>query len=211
MADENLAKKISEKVIRRIEREKKPITGNISNRHTHLSQQDIEALFGPGYRLKKQKDLLQPGQFACEEVVIIQGPKGKIDKVRVLGPARKQTQVEVSMTDSFVLGVEPPVRDSGDLAGSAPIRVIGPKDSVELKEGCIIAKRHMHFHLKDAAEYGVKDKDIVRVRAGIGGPREVVFDGVLVRVGEDMALECHLDTDEGNACLLKNGDKVIML
>ncbi|MEW6039994.1 MAG: phosphate propanoyltransferase [Elusimicrobiota bacterium] len=211
MVDENLIKKISEKVVQRMEREKKPIIANISNRHVHLTAQDLETLFGSGYKLNKDRDLMQPGEFATREFVIISGPKGKIEKVRVLGPVRKQTQVEISRTDSFVLGVDAPVRLSGDLAGSAPISVMGPQGRIDLKEGCIVAKRHVHMTPKDAQEYEVKDHDIVKIKAGIGGPRGTIFDDVIIRVREDMALECHIDVDEGNACFLKNGDKVIIL
>jgi len=205
MADENI-EKLAGVIMMRLKRSKEPIVANVSNRHLHLSRKDLETLFGPGYQLSNIKNLVQPGQYACKETVQIVGPKGKLETVRVIGPVRKQTQVEISKTDSFVLGLNPPVRDSGDLAGSSPIKIIGPKGTVELKEGCIIAKRHIHFTPKDAERFGVKDKEMLRVR--VEGERGLIFENVLCRVREDMALECHIDTDEANAAGLKNGDLV---
>jgi len=186
------------------------IVANISNRHVHLNESDFIELFGEGAKLKSIRDLVQPGQFACRERVTIVGPGGKIDNVRIIGPIRKYTQVEISRTDSYILKFSQPplVRDSGNLAGSSPVTIIGPKSKVSLKEGCIIAKRHIHFTPQDAERFCIKDKQIVSVRAGIGTDRTVIFEEVLCRVGEKMALECHLDTDEANACGLKNGDKV---
>ncbi|SES77324.1 phosphate propanoyltransferase [Anaerobranca gottschalkii] len=184
----------------------KLIPVGVSNRHLHLSQEDIYTLFGQGYELKPLKDLSQPGQYAAEETVTLQGPKGSIEKVRVLGPARKQTQVEISRTDSYVLGIKPPVRDSGALANSSPITIIGPKGKVELKEGAILAQRHIHMHTTDAEELGLIDKQLVQVEAD--GERGVIFKNVLVRVHESFALEFHIDTDEANAAGLANGDKV---
>ncbi len=178
----------------------------VSNRHLHLSQTDLETLFGPGAQLTVFRDLKQPGQYAAEEVVNLVGPKGTIKNVRVLGPVRKQTQVEVSKTDSFVLGIKPPVRDSGDLKGSAPIILEGPKGRVELTEGVILAVRHVHLHTSEAAIIGAKDKELLQVR--VGGERALVFERVLARVHEQFALEFHVDTDEANAAGLKNGDEV---
>ncbi len=156
--------------------------------------------------MTKWRDLSQPGQFACEEKVTLVGPRGVIENVRVLGPARKQSQVEISITDSFKLGVQAPIRDSGDLQGSAGITMVGPAGSVTLKEGCIVAARHIHMHTTDARRFGVKDGDRVNVKAT--GPRGVVFSQVLIRVSENYRLEMHLDVDEANAAALKNGDKV---
>jgi len=186
------------------------VTVNISNRHLHLSQTDLEILFGKYAKLTELKKLMQPGQFSCNETVTIVGPKNKIENVRIIGPVRKQTQIEISRTDSFYLGIkpEPPVRESGDLKGSSPITVIGPQGKIDLKEGCIIALRHIHFDLKSAEKYNIKDKQIVSVRAGKGTNRELIFNNVICRVREDMAFECHIDTDEANAGLIKNGDKV---
>lgn len=187
----------------------KPITVGVSNRHLHLSQADLATLFGPDHQLTVMKDLSQPGQYAAEETVTLIGPKGSIEKVRVLGPVRKQTQVEVSLTDAFKLGIKAPVRESGDLTGSAPLIVEGPQGRIELDEGAILAWRHIHMHTSDAAEYGLKDKDMVNVR--IGGDRGIIFEQVIVRVRDDYAMEMHIDTDEANAAMLKNGQVVELL
>lgn len=178
----------------------------LSNRHIHLSQEHLEALFGPGATLHKTKDLSQPGQYACEEQVTITGPKGFIERVRVLGPVRKQTQVEVSFTDGFALGLTPPVRDSGDLAGSPGVEIKGPHGSVMLKEGVIAAARHVHMHTADGEAFGLRDKDLINVRTG--GKRSVVFENVLVRVHTEYNLEMHVDLDEGNGAGVKNGQMV---
>ena len=177
----------------------------ISNRHIHLSKQDLETLFGAGYELTPIKDLSQPGQYACKETLTLIGPSMRpIENVRVLGPVRKASQVEISLTDSFVLKVKPPVRESGDIAGSAPITIVGPKGIVELKEGCIIANRHIHMHTSDAVKYGVKDGDYIDVDA-MQGTRKTRWYGVQVRVRDDFALEMHVDTDDANAVGYKNG------
>ncbi len=178
----------------------------VSNRHLHLSQTDLETLFGTGAQLTVFRDLKQPGQYAAQETVNLVGPKGTIKNVRVLGPVRKQTQIEVSKTDSFVLGIKPPVRDSGDLKGSAPIVLEGPKGRVELNEGVVLAVRHVHLHPSEAAVIGAKDKELLSVR--VGGERALVFERVLARVNDQFALEFHVDTDEANAAGLKNGDEV---
>lgn len=184
----------------------KLIPVGVSNRHLHLSEEDIYTLFGEGYELTPLKDLSQPGQYAANETVSIQGTKGIIHKVRVLGPSRKQTQIEVSKTDSFALGIKPPVRDSGSLKDSSPITIIGPKGQVELSEGVIIAHRHIHMHTSDAEELGLVDKQIVMVETD--GERGVVFKNVLIRVNEAFALEFHIDTDEANGAALGNGTHV---
>jgi putative phosphotransacetylase len=178
----------------------------LSNRHLHLSQEHLDILFGEGFELTKMKDLSQPGQYAANEKVDIVGPKGTLKGVRILGPVRKETQIEISLTDSFVLGVTPPVRDSGDLAGSPGAKIIGPKGEVEIDKGVIAAARHIHMHTTDGVEFGVADKDIVSVR--VGGKRGLSFDNVLIRVHRDYALEMHVDVDEGNAASLKNGTMV---
>lgn len=178
----------------------------ISNRHVHLSQEDLEALFGKGFELTKSKDLSQPGQFAANEQVDLIGPKRTINGVRILGPARKTTQAEISVTDAFTLGVAPVVRNSGDLADTPGIKIVGPAGEIALDKGCIVAARHIHMHTSDADKFGVKDKDIVRVRTE--GPRAIMFENVLARVHPDYALEMHVDTDEGNAAALKNGPMV---
>lgn len=176
----------------------------VSARHVHLDQETLEKLFGQSARLTPRNPLFQPGQFACEETVSLVGPRRRIDGVRILGPVRKQTQVEVSRTDEFFLGVDAPVRGSGDLRGSAPITLEGPKGSVQLKEGLIRALRHIHMSPDDARAFGVEDGDYVAV-AITGGPRDLVFGDVLVRVSRDFALEMHIDTDEGNAADLPAG------
>lgn len=179
----------------------------ISNRHIHLKREDIDILFGKDYQLTPLKDLSQPGQYACKELLTIVGPSLKpIEKVRVLGPERPESQVEISRTDSYTLKVKPPVRESGKIKGSSPISIIGPKGIVTLSEGCIIANRHIHMSLSDGEKYGVKDNDYVTVDAM--GERRTRFFDVQVRVSDKFCLEMHLDTDDANAAGLKNGDKV---
>ena len=169
----------------------------ISNRHIHLSQADLDALFGAGYELTKMKDLSQPGQYACKETVTVVGPKGAIEKVRILGPVRKATQIEVMAGDSFKLGVAGEVRMSGELAGTRGVTLVGPKGSVQTAEGLIVAQRHIHMTLADAARFGVKDGDIVDIK--ITGPRGGILSNVAIRANDSSALECHLDTEEANA------------
>ncbi|MGI6552938.1 MAG: phosphate propanoyltransferase [Bacillota bacterium] len=181
----------------------------VSNRHVHLSQEHLEQLFGSGYELVSIKDLGQPGQFACKETVTVVGTKGAIENVRVLGPVRKNSQVEISRTDAFKLGLKAPIRDSGDHTGTPGCVLVGPRGVVTLERGVIIAARHIHMTPAMANQYGLKDKDLVSVI--VDGERGLIFNNVLIRVREDFALEIHLDTDEANAALLNNGDKVIML
>jgi len=177
-----------------------PIPVGVSNRHVHVSREDLDVLFGPGHELKVMRDLSQPGQFAAQETVTLVGPKGVIQGVRILGPVRKKTQAEISRTDAFALGLtDVPVRESGDLTGTPGISMVGPAGAVTLKEGVIIAARHLHAAPRDAVRLGVKDGDRVRVR--IPGPRAVVFEEVVVRVRDDFSLEVHLDFDEANAAL----------
>ncbi|MFN3411489.1 MAG: phosphate propanoyltransferase [Exilispira sp.] len=179
---------------------------NLSNRHIHLSQQDLEILFGKGYQLKKIKDLLQPGQYAADECVKLIGPKGEFPKVRILGPTRNKTQCEIMYSDAFVLGIEPPpVRESGDLNGSAPMVIEGPNGKLELKEGLIIAKRHIHLDPQTAEEMDLKDKQIVSVEVGVK-ERKTIYKDVVIRVKDTFLPECHLDFDEGSAASIKNGD-----
>jgi len=179
----------------------------ISNRHIHLSKEHVDALFGAGYELTPLKDLSQPGQYACKEQLTIVGPSLRpIEKVRVLGPIRPASQVEISRTDAYVLKVAPPVRESGKISGSAPITIIGPKGVVTLKEGCIIANRHIHMSLEEGERFGVKDNQYVDIDAF--GERKTRFFDVQVRVHKDFRLEMHLDTDDANAAGLKNGSKV---
>ncbi|MDD4436701.1 MAG: phosphate propanoyltransferase [Tissierellia bacterium] len=183
------------------------VTVGLSNKHVHLSQEHIDILFGKGYELTSIKDLTQPGQFACDEKVDLVGPKRTIKGVRILGPARKETQVELSLSDGFTLGItELPVRDSGKTEGTPGLKIVGPKGEVEIEKGVIAAARHLHMHTTDAEKYGLKDKDIVSVK--VNGPRGLTFDNVLVRVNEQYALDLHVDIEEGNAAGLKNGDEV---
>lgn len=180
----------------------------ISNRHIHLTREHLEILFGKGYELTHLKDLSQPGQYACKETLTIVGPSMRsIEGVRVLGPLRKASQVEISVTDSYVLKVKPPVRESGSLSGSAPITIIGPRGIVQLDEGCIIANRHIHMSPSDAARFGVRDGDYINVDAMSGTKRTRWFD-VQVRVHEQFRLEMHVDTDDANAVGFKNGSTV---
>ena len=202
---------ITEAVLKAINGEAAADEGDIpvgvSNRHIHLTKEDMETLFGAGYELTPLKDLSQPGQYACKETLTIVGPSLRpIENVRVLGPLRKASQVEISRTDSFTLKVKPPVRESGVLEGSAPITIIGPKGVVTLKEGCIIANRHIHMSLEDGAKYGVKDNDYVTVDAC--GERRTRFYDVQVRVSDKFRLEMHLDTDDANAAALSGKSKV---
>ncbi len=169
----------------------------ISNRHIHLSQADLDQLFGAGYQLTPMKELSQPGQFACKETVTICGPKGAIEKVRVLGPVRKETQIEIVAGDCFKLGVKAPAKLSGDLAGTPGITVVGPKGSVQTAQGLIVAQRHIHMAPADAQAYGVQDGQIVKIR--VSGLRGGIYDNVAIRVTTSSKLECHLDTEEANA------------
>ena len=171
-----------------------------SARHVHLCCQHVEQLFGPGYQLQKFKDLVQPGQFACKEQVTVVGPRGQIERVRVLGPERKDTQVEIALTDSFALGIKPPIRMSGKVAGTPGCKLVGPYGSVDIPQGVIAAARHLHVSKAQAALFGLKDGQVVSLRSG--GERSVVFENVIVRAGDGHDLEVHLDTDEANAAAM---------
>lgn len=169
-----------------------------SARHIHLSQQDLETLFGKGATLTHKKDLSQPGQYACEERVTVVGPKRELKGVTILGPVRPATQVEISLTDARSIGVSAPIRESGDTAGSGACKLVGPCGEVELTEGVIAAKRHIHMTPADAETFGVADKEIVSVKIDSEG-RSLVFGDVVVRVSEKFGLAMHIDTDESNA------------
>ncbi|MDP3217897.1 MAG: phosphate propanoyltransferase, partial [Deltaproteobacteria bacterium] len=177
----------------------------ISARHIHLTRAAVDALFGPGHALTPYKPLSQPGQFACEEKLTVVGPKGRIANVRVLGPERPECQVEVSRTDEFSLGVDAPVRDSGDVTNTPGVTLEGPAGSLTLTKGLICARRHIHMHPDDAARFGVKDRDVVEVAVDTDG-RDLTFGDVLIRVSPKFRLEMHLDTDEANAAQLNGGD-----
>ena len=175
-----------------------------SARHVHLSESDAKALFG---RIPaKVRDLSQPGQFVCDERVTIVGPKFEIKNVAILGPCRNKTQVEISTTDSLKLGIKVPIRESGHLDGSAACKVVGPKGEVDLREGVIIAKRHIHMPLSDSEKSGIANGTIVKVSVK-SDERSLIFDDVVVRVSEKFALAMHIDTDEANACGFKPGIK----
>lgn len=177
----------------------------ISARHVHLSQGDIAALFGPGYELTPLKPLVQPGQYAAREQLTLVGPKGELGKVRILGPARAETQIELSFTDAMKLGIKNcPIRMSGDLAGTPGLKLVGPRGELTVTQGVIVAQRHLHLSGPQAQAYGVHDKQVVSVR--VTGARPCLLEGVVCRVGEGHELEIHIDTDEANACALQNGD-----
>lgn len=181
----------------------------VSARHVHLTQEHVEILFGKGYQLTKKKELMG-GQFASNEQVTIVGTKLRaIENVRILGPVRKGSQVEVSQTDAVKLGVAAPIRESGKTKGSAPIAIVGPKGAVYLHEGCIIAKRHIHMNPADAKAAGVKDGDIVSVK--FSNERGTIFNHVQIRVDESFTLEMHIDTDEANASKIKTGDVGVLI
>jgi len=176
----------------------------VSNRHVHLCAADMEALFGKGHSLKKLRDLIQPEQFACEETVTLVGPKGNMEKMRVLGPLRKETQVEISLTDSYKVGIKPFVRMSGELNGTPGAKLIGPAGEVTLQKGVIVAARHLHMSAEEASWYGLKTGDIVSVKKT--GARALTFGNVVVRAGDGHALEMHIDTDEANAAGMLCGE-----
>jgi acetate kinase len=191
-------------IVRALDAQKEqPFLVEVSAHHIHLTQEHVEALFGKGHLLTKHADLSQPGQYACKEQLAIVGPKGRIERVRVLGPARKYTQIEIAMTEQFKLGVHPPIRESGDIADTPGCTLESPTGSVKVDRGVICALRHVHMRPEDALRYGVRDKSFVRVR--IGGDRELVFGDVLVRVDPSFALAMHIDTDEANAANVKTG------
>lgn len=180
----------------------------ISARHVHLAQAEIDVLFGPGYQLTRLKDLYQPGEFAAKETVTLVGLNLRpIPGVRILGPIRSRTQVEISRTDAVLLNLPAPVRKSGELAGSAPITLVGPKGSLTLAEGAIIANRHIHMGTVEAEAWGLKDDDEVSVRT-VGVDRPTIFGGVQVRINPKFRLVMHLDTDDANAAGLRCGDEV---
>ncbi|MDD2574916.1 MAG: phosphate propanoyltransferase [Acholeplasmataceae bacterium] len=182
----------------------------ISGRHLHLSQEHLEILFGKGYQLTKLKDLSQPDQYACEEKVDVYSPAGKLQAgVRILGPVRSQTQVEISRSDAIRGKFVAPVRSSGDVKGSGAARLVGPKGEVEITEGVIIADRHIHFSPEEAKEFGVQDREVVSIY--VEGEKSGILGNVLCRVSPKFLLDCHLDTDDGAAFGLSNGDQVTLV
>jgi putative phosphotransacetylase len=177
----------------------------ISNKHLHLSEADLQVLFGSGARLTPYKELVQPGQYAAEEKVDVIGPKGLLKGMRIIGPTRPQTQVEISMTDARALGIDAPVRESGQLEGSPGAKLAGPAGEIEIDSGVIVALRHIHLSPAEAEEAGLKDKDLVDVK--VNGTRPLIFEDVLIRSGEAHKKEFHIDTDEANAAGTSNGQE----
>ncbi|MEE3808775.1 MULTISPECIES: phosphate propanoyltransferase [Lysinibacillus] len=206
---ENLVQKIVEEVLQQVlkNQSSSPHDGKIpvgvSARHVHLAQAEVEQLFGENYELTPKFELSQPGQFAAEETVVIAGPKGSIERVRILGPARSLSQVEVSWTDAMKIGLKPPLRVSGDIQGSSPVTLIGPKGSVVLNEGLIVAQAHIHMSPADSARFNVVDGQSVQIK--VGGIRPIILSNVIVRVSERYRLEMHIDTDEANAGFIQQG------
>ena len=209
MQTEEVIKRITTIVMNKLnEIENYKIQIGVSNRHVHVSKEDLEILFGKGYELTKKADLKQPGQFAANEVVTIRGPKGQFENVRILGPVREKNQVEISLTDTFRLGVKAPIKVSGDLDNTPGLEIIGQCGTVQIPYGTIVALRHIHMTPEQAKKIGVFDKEIVDVETF--GEREGVLGNVLIRVSNKSALEMHIDIDEANACGLKNNDFVIL-
>ncbi|AFM02445.1 propanediol utilization protein [Desulfitobacterium dehalogenans ATCC 51507] len=192
-----------------IKQEDYSIPVGISNRHIHLSRNDVNALFGEGYPLTKIKDLSQPGQYACKETLTICGPKGAIENVRILGPERQESQVEILKTDCFKLGLKAPVKLSGELQGTPGITLVGPKGSILLGQGVIIAQRHIHMSLENAQRFGVRDGELVTIQ--ISGLRGGTYANVAVRANTTSQLECHIDTDEANAMELAPTSKITIV
>ncbi|APH20343.1 MULTISPECIES: phosphate propanoyltransferase [Clostridium] len=192
-----------------VNRNSSEIPVGISNRHIHLSQKDLDSLFGENYGLTKIKDLSQPGQYACKEVVTICGPKGAIEKIRILGPVRSKTQVEVLAGDCIKLGAVSHVKLSGDLNRTSPITIVGPKGSVQLEEGLIVAQRHIHMTPEDAQNLGVHDGEIVSIK--FEDLRGGIYNNVAVRANDASSLECHLDIEEANAMSINSKSKVTIV
>lgn len=181
------------------------VPAGITSKHVHLSQKDWKVLFGKDSEMTVFKTISQPGQFACNEKVDIVGPKGTLQSVRVLGPIRPSTQIELAITDCIMSGISAVLRNSGDTAGSSPCKIVGPAGELELSEGCIVMRRHLHLSAAQAAEAGVKDGDMISIK--FGGDRGLIFDNVLVRAGDKNDLDMHLDTDEANSAKLSNGQE----
>ena len=195
---------LSDKVIDRIQNElDSSFEVEASGRHVHLSRKELDALFGTGYELTKAKDLSQPGQYASKERLTVVGPKGAFHNVVILGPVRKESQVEISLTDCLQLGVKAPIRESGDIEGTPGIVLVNGDKSVSLDKGLIVAKRHVHMTPEDAEKIGVKNHDIVKVK--VEGARPLIFDDVVIRVSPKFATYMHIDYDEANACGFSKG------
>lgn len=209
ITQEQLAAIVAEAVRKELARRSRQVPVGISVRHIHLSRGDVDRLFGRNYQLTPKKKLSQPGQYACEECLDVIGPKGELKKVRILGPERSASQIELAQTDCRNIGITAPVRSSGNTAGTPGVTLRGPLGEVTLAEGVIIADRHLHMSEAEAAAFGLKDGDHVRIR--IDGEKPGVLGNVLVRSGSAHALDLHIDTDDGNAFLLKQGQLVTVL
>lgn len=206
---EMFVKLVTRLVIEELEKFQRSVPIGVSNRHIHLDRKDMDILFGQDSELTFKKELGQPGQYACEETVTLHGPKGELSRVRVLGPLRSESQVEISVTDGFALGVKPPIRESGKLEGTPGVTIVGPKGTIEKDTGTIAALRHIHLTPEDAQRMGVRDKQMVKVE--IRGLRGGIFHNVLIRVSEQFAPEMHIDVDEANAFGVKNGDRAYII
>lgn len=208
MATPELVSGLAAEIEKRLRRSRLAIPVGVSVKHCHLTKEHFKTLFGASAEPKRVKDIKQPGFYAAEEAIDVKGPKGTLKRIRLVAPYRDRTQIELAATDAMAIGLKPPVRESGDVRASAGATLIGPAGQVELKEGVIIAQRHLHFHPDEAKTIGIESGEVVRVRAGTGGGRSVVFEDVVVRVGTKYSLEFHVDTDEANAAGLKTGDIV---
>ena len=196
-------------VIEELEKFQRSVPIGVSNRHIHLDRADMDILFGQDSELTFKKELGQPGQYAAEETVTLHGPKGELGRVRVLGPLRTASQMEISVTDGFALGVRPPIRESGKIEGTPGLTIVGPKGTIEKDTGTIAALRHIHLDPETAQRIGVKDKQMVKVE--IRGLRGGILHNVLIRVSEQFAPEMHIDVDEANAFGVKNGDRAYII
>lgn len=199
---------LSAEIEKRMKRAKLDIPAGVSVKHCHLTKEHFKILFGSNAEPKRIKDIKQPGFYAAEEMIDVKGPKGVLKKIRLVAPYRDHTQIEIAVSDAMAIGIKPPVRESGSVKGSAGAILIGPAGQVEIKEGVIIAQRHLHFSPSEAKSLGIASGEVVRVRAGANGGRSTVFEDVVVRVSDKYSLEFHVDTDEANAAGIKTGDIV---
>ena len=203
-----LVEGLSAEIAKRMKRSELAIPAGVSVKHCHLTKEHFKILFGAAAEPKRVKDIKQPGFFAAEEMIDVKGPKGVLKKIRLVAPYRDHTQIEIAVSDAMAIGLKPPVRESGDVKGSAGATLIGPAGQIDIKEGVIIAQRHLHFSPSEAKKLGIASGEVVRVRAGAGGGRSTVFEDVVVRVSDKYSLEFHVDTDEANAAGIKTGDVV---
>ena len=203
-----LVEGLSAEIAKRMKRAELAIPAGVSVKHCHLTKEHFKILFGASAEPRRVKDIKQPGFFAAEEMIDVKGPKGVLKKIRLVAPYRDHTQIEIAVSDAMAIGLKPPVRESGDVKNSAGATLIGPVGQIEIKEGVIIAQRHLHFSPSEAKNLGIASGEVVRVRAGSGGGRSVVFEDVVVRISDKYSLEFHVDTDEANASGIKTGDVV---